>query len=108
MGSGNGEKLATPDLAKMRLQLEKGFASLLRLAKFDPYLAGSHMTYADIFFYFSLAMYQVINILFFAFFISNAFLHRGAFIILNFFFFLDFFFVGMRGMDSIKWIKRMK
>lgn len=39
-----------------RLKLEKGFASLQALAKFDPYLAGKDLTYADFYFRFSVGV----------------------------------------------------
>ncbi len=39
---------------QVRPQLEKGFASFNRLAKFSPYLCGEEITYAD--FYFRFAM----------------------------------------------------
>jgi len=41
---------------EVKKQLEKGFASLARLAKFDPWLAGREMTYADFYFYFSVGL----------------------------------------------------
>jgi glutathione S-transferase len=36
--------------------LKKGFAALARLAKFQPYLAGEEMTYADFYFLFSVGL----------------------------------------------------
>ncbi len=38
---------------EVRAQLDKGFIALGRLAKFDPYLAGAEISYADFFFKFS-------------------------------------------------------
>jgi glutathione S-transferase len=37
----------------VRGKLEKGFAALGRLARYDPYLAGSDLSYADFYFCFS-------------------------------------------------------
>ncbi len=39
--------------AEVKGQLEKGFSALARLAKYDPYIAGREVTYADFFFRFS-------------------------------------------------------
>ena len=36
--------------------LERGFASLSLLARFDPWLAGREMSYADFYFYFSVGL----------------------------------------------------
>lgn len=40
----------------VRKDLRRGFDALQRLASFSPYLAGSSMTYADIYFYFSIGL----------------------------------------------------
>jgi glutathione S-transferase len=46
---------ATDELKKeVKPQLEKGFASFNRLAKFSPYLCGDKLTYADFYFRFSM------------------------------------------------------
>jgi len=39
---------------EVRGQLEKGFAALARIARYEPYIAGSTLTYADFFFRFSI------------------------------------------------------
>ena len=46
---------ASDELKKeVKPQLEKGFASFNRLAKFPPYLCGEQLTYADFYFRFSM------------------------------------------------------
>jgi glutathione S-transferase len=46
---------ATEELKKeVRPQLEKGFASFNRLAKFSPYLCGEEISYADFYYRFSM------------------------------------------------------
>lgn len=42
--------------AEVRPSLEKGFASLSQLGKFSPYLMGDQLSYADIFFRFSVGV----------------------------------------------------
>lgn len=39
--------------AEVRPQLEKGFAALSKIAKYQPYIAGSEITYGDFYFRFS-------------------------------------------------------
>lgn len=39
--------------AEVRPQLEKGFAALAKIAKYEPYIAGSGISYADFYFRFS-------------------------------------------------------
>lgn len=45
---------------EVRAQLEKGFKALARIAKFDPYIAGNEITYADFFFRFSINLATVV------------------------------------------------
>lgn len=45
---------------QVRAQLEKGFNSLQKLAKFDPYLAGKELTYADFYFRFSAGLATIV------------------------------------------------
>lgn len=45
---------------QIKVQLEKGFASLQRLAKFDPYLAGKELTYADFYYRFSVGIATIV------------------------------------------------
>ena len=45
---------------EVKEKLEKGFAALSRVAKYDPYIAGSEFTYADIFFRFSVGLATVV------------------------------------------------
>lgn len=40
----------------VRKELQKGFAALRRLAVYSPYIAGSEMTYADVYFLFSVGL----------------------------------------------------
>lgn len=40
----------------VRKDLEKGFAALRKLARYSPYIAGSEITYADFYFYFSVSL----------------------------------------------------
>ena len=47
--------------AEVREQLQKGFASLHRLAKFDPFIAGSELTYADFFFRFAVGLATIVS-----------------------------------------------
>lgn len=50
-------KPATDELKdQVRVQLEKGFIALARLAKFDPYLAGKEVTYADFYYRYSVGL----------------------------------------------------
>ncbi len=46
--------------AEVKLQLQKGFASLLELAKFDSYLAGKELTYADFYYRFSVGIATIV------------------------------------------------
>lgn len=48
---------ASDDLKEsVRKELHKGFAALAKLAKYDPYLAGNDMSYADFYFLFSVGL----------------------------------------------------
>lgn len=47
--------------AEVKEQLEKGFAWLDRLGKFDPYVAGSELSYADFFFRFAVGLATVVT-----------------------------------------------
>jgi glutathione S-transferase len=52
---------ATAELKRqVKLQLEKGFASLQHLASFDPYLAGKEMSYADFYYRFSISLATIV------------------------------------------------
>ncbi len=52
---------ATEELKEeVRGQLEKGFAALARLAKFDPYLAGTELSYADFYYRFSVGLATIV------------------------------------------------
>ncbi|MDP1931367.1 MAG: glutathione S-transferase family protein [Gammaproteobacteria bacterium] len=48
-----GKPATDEEKAAGRKALGKGFNALLRLAHFKPYLAGTELTYADMYFYFS-------------------------------------------------------
>jgi len=45
--------ISEEEKAKVKVLLERGFASINALAKFSPYIAGSELTYADFYFRFS-------------------------------------------------------
>lgn len=52
---------ATEELREqVRGQLEKGFAALARLSKFDPYLAGKEISYADFYYRFSVGLATIV------------------------------------------------
>lgn len=52
---------ATDELKEqIKQQLEKGFASLQMLAKFDPYLAGKELSYADFYYRFSVGLATIV------------------------------------------------
>ena len=55
-----GRPADAAEKAAVKILLEKGFTALARLAKYDPYLAGSEFTYADIFFRFSVGLATVV------------------------------------------------
>lgn len=46
--------------AIVKLQLEKGFTALARLAKFQPYLAGNELSYADFYYRFSVGSATIV------------------------------------------------
>lgn len=48
-----GRPASDAEKESVRKDLKKGFAALNRLAKFNPYLAGEKLTYADFYFLFS-------------------------------------------------------
>lgn len=45
---------------EVRGQLQRGFASLLALASFDPYLAGKDLSYADFYYRFSVGLATIV------------------------------------------------
>ena len=51
-----GRPASTEEKEAVRKLLEKGFASLGRLARYSPYLASNEITYADFYFYFSVSL----------------------------------------------------
>lgn len=55
-----GRPASEAEKAAVRALLERGFAGLGKLAQYDPYLAGKHLTYADIFFRFSVGLATVV------------------------------------------------
>ncbi len=46
--------------AQVKEQLQKGFASLAQLAKFQPYLAGEVLSYADFYYRFSVGVATIV------------------------------------------------
>lgn len=51
-----GRPASEEEKEAVRKLLEKGFASLRRIAKYSPFLAGKELTYADMYFYFSVSL----------------------------------------------------
>ena len=51
-----GRPVSDEEKAKVKELLEKGFTSFAKLARYDPYIAGSEITYADFFFCFSVGI----------------------------------------------------
>jgi glutathione S-transferase len=51
-----GKPASDEEKETVRKQLEKGFASLRRIAKYSPFIAGNELTYADMYFYFSVSL----------------------------------------------------
>ncbi len=51
-----GKPASEEEKEAVRKLLEKGFASLRRIAKYSPWLAGQELTYADMYFYFSVSL----------------------------------------------------
>jgi glutathione S-transferase len=49
-----GRPVSDSEKQTVRVLLEEGFAALVRLARFDPYVAGKEITYADFFAYYNL------------------------------------------------------
>ena len=56
-----GNPAAAELKGQVKLQLEKGFASLQQLAGFDPYLAGKEMSYADFYYRFSVSLATIVS-----------------------------------------------
>lgn len=54
-----GRPASDAEKAAVRALLERGFAALGRLAKFDPYIAGAEISYADFYFRFSVSLATV-------------------------------------------------
>ena len=46
--------------AAVKALLEKGFAALAKLAKFDPYIAGAEISYADFYFRYSVSLATIV------------------------------------------------
>ena len=55
-----GRPASAEEKVIVRTLLEKGFASLAQLGKFNPYIAGDKITYADFFFRFSVGLATVV------------------------------------------------
>ena len=53
-GELSGRPVSEVEKQTVRVLLEEGFDALVRLARFDPYIAGEQLTYADFFAYFAL------------------------------------------------------
>jgi glutathione S-transferase len=51
-----GRPPSDTERAAVRKELEKGFAALRRLAHYSPYVAGSAISYADFYYYFSVSL----------------------------------------------------
>ena len=50
-----GRPASDEEKAAVKPILEKGFAALQKIARFDPYIAGTELTYADFYFLFAMA-----------------------------------------------------
>ena len=50
-----GKPATDAEKAQVKPLLEKGFTALQKLAKFDPYIAGHELSYADFYYLFALA-----------------------------------------------------
>jgi glutathione S-transferase len=55
-----GRPASESEKVTVKALLERGFASLNKLAKFDPYIAGNHISYADFYFRFSVGLATVV------------------------------------------------
>ncbi|PCJ25334.1 MAG: glutathione S-transferase [SAR86 cluster bacterium] len=55
-----GRPASDEEKVVVRGLLERGFSSLASLGKFDPYLAGADLTYADFYFRFSVALATIV------------------------------------------------
>ncbi|MBT4087566.1 MAG: glutathione S-transferase [Deltaproteobacteria bacterium] len=51
-----GETISDQEKEEVKLLLEKGFSTVKALAKFEPYLVGKELTYADFYSQYSLAL----------------------------------------------------
>jgi glutathione S-transferase len=50
-----GRPVSDEEKAAVKPILEKGFAALQKIARFDPYITGTELTYADFYFLFAMA-----------------------------------------------------
>lgn len=55
-----GRPASDSEKVTVKALLEKGFTALDKLAKFDPYIAGENLTYADFYFRFSVGLATVV------------------------------------------------
>ncbi|MDA1372229.1 MAG: glutathione S-transferase family protein [Proteobacteria bacterium] len=55
-----GRPATDAEKAQVKPLLEKGFTALQKLAKFDPYIAGDELTYADFYYLFALAPVTIV------------------------------------------------
>jgi glutathione S-transferase len=55
-----GRPASESEKVTVKALLERGFASLNKLAKFEPYIAGNHISYADFYFRFSVGLATVV------------------------------------------------
>lgn len=55
-----GRPASDSEKVTVKALLERGFSALFKLAKFDPYIAGSHISYADFYFRFSVGLATVV------------------------------------------------
>ena len=55
-----GRPATDAEKAQVKPLLEKGFAALQKLAKFDPYIAGDELSYADFYYLFALAPVTIV------------------------------------------------
>jgi glutathione S-transferase len=55
-----GRPASESEKVTVKALLERGFASLNKLAKFHPYIAGNHISYADFYFRFSVGLATVV------------------------------------------------
>ena len=55
-----GRPASDEEKAAVKVLLVKGFAALAKLAKFDPYLAGAEISYADFYFRYSVSLATIV------------------------------------------------